>query len=346
MSTRIPFTDSCSMCSNAADKYLSAGTSGYVSGKGRFGGKALQVGGTSAKVSFPGNPATVFADFAFQRSTTLAGNMKFWQAEDAPAGVVQCSLAFTPTGQIQAYRGDLAAAIGSPSVESFPANVIVQLEIKATIDNAGLLQVRLNGNTTPIIDFSGDTQQGSNAYCNVQTLIAPSSINHWFSDIVMFDSGGSAPNDFIGNKRVYFLQPNSDSATGGLNQFSTSPAQSAGNHYLNVDDATPPGDSSYNFTAVVNDRESYRMPSLPATASGVIGINIWANWRIDDAGPHNAQISSRSVATDAFSADINVPASYAYANYFQATDPDTGVAWTPAAVGGATGSEIGVKLTS
>lgn len=351
MSTRDVFTEGSGMCTDITLKYLQTSNAAYAAAKGRFGTKAVQVGGAGgyARVGFANNPATGFCNFAVQVTAfPTSGTNKIWEARDQNLNAVQCSLAFLPSGQLQAYRGDTVTAIGSPSSQVFAINTIIQLEIKVTINSTtGLFQVRLNGNATPIINFSGNTQTSANAYLSAMALANGSSgINTYFSDIVMFDSGGSAPNDFIGNKRVYTLLPNMDSATGGLNQFSTQPSQSSGNHFLNVNAAAPPGDSTYNFDSTVNDRESYRMPSLPANASGVVGINVWASWRIDDAGPHTAEISSRSATTDSFSAAINVAASYAYSSFFQATDPATSVAWTPSAVGGSSGSEIGVKVIS
>jgi hypothetical protein len=205
------------------------------------------------------------------------------------------------------------------------------------------MECRLNGNATPIMTFSGNTRNTANTWLDQIRLQGGQTLYQaWWSDIIIFDTNGSAPNDFLGNKRVYTLAPNSDSVLGGGNQFSTQPSQSAGSHYLNINEEPPNDDTSYNYDSTVGHRESYGVPDLPAGATGVTGINIWGRARIDDATPHSFRLASRSVAADAFSANINLAASHTYYSFFQAVDPNTSAAWLAADVGT---SEIGFDLS-
>lgn len=241
--------------------------------------------------------------------------------------------------------GCRGTAIGSPSSTSFSANSIIQLEIEATISStAGALTCRLNGSTTPILTFTGNTQMSVNSYASrlVLGVVPNSSIDVYCSDIIMFDTNGSAPNSWLGNKRVLTLAPTADSATAGLNAFSTTPTRATGSHYLNVN-TEPVNTSDFNFSPTSGQRESYQNGGLPPAVNNVTLVNVWAMMEIDNASPHTAAITARSNGVDSVGPAINVAQSFTYYNQPFPVDPNTGNPWLNAAVGAA---EFGVELLS
>lgn len=321
------------------------GTQSYVSNKGRFSTNALDISGSYVGVLFPGDPQTTVTGFAIQTQTLASSGANIiWSAYDANTNQRQCYLGWNASGQLQFYLGN-GTALGSASSSSFPANSIIQLEIMATIGSSGSLQCRLNGNTTPILTFAGNTQSSSHAYMSeirLECSAGGGSQNNWFSDIYMFDTNGSAPNNFLGNKRVLTLAPTADSATAGLNTFSTQPTRTTGSHYLNAN-TEPPNTSDYNFSATSGQRESYQNGGLPAAVNNVSLVNVWAYMEIDNASPHTAGIAARSSGVDSVGPAINVAQSFTMYNQPFPTDPNTGAAWLNTAVGAA---EFGVELLS
>jgi len=333
------------MTNTPSQKYAVALNSSYVAGKGRFGANGLQLSsiGAQAAVNFPGNPVTTISIFAIQIAALGSGPIQIWHADDG--ATVQCSLGWLASGQLQFYRGSTSGtAVGSPSTQSFPPNSIIQIQIKCTIDPTnGLLECRLNGNTTAIMSFTGNTRSTANSYASRLSLGNPgTSQTSWYSDIILFDNGGSAPNDYLGNKAVYTLVPNADSATAGLNQFQTQPAQSTGSHYLNIN-AEPPNTANYNFSGTSGQRESYRTAGMPANVNNISVANVWAYMEIDNPTPHTAAITARSNGVDSIGPAINVAQSYTYYNQPFSTDPNTGAAWLNTAVSSA---EWGLEVLS
>lgn len=332
MSVNPVFTDGCVKTTDPTKVWdIALGGIPYTSAKGRFGVPGLAVNsffGQTVARNFPNNPSTLFANFAMQWTALPAGTNLIVQFNDV--ATVQCGLALLPSGQLQFVRGS-STLLGTPSAAVYPINIINQIAVKAVINSStGYLECRINGQTTPILTFSGNTQSSANAYATrISFAGGANGLTLYGSDFVLYDNGGSTPNDFIGNKRVTTLVPSADSATAGLNQFSTSPSQSAGNHYLNVVAEPPSGDTAYNFSSTPAQRESYRLTAISGTASGIVGMNISGYMRIDDAGPHTVSLTCRRGNTDVIGTAQNIAASYAYYFLFQATDPVTGLPFNP-----------------
>jgi hypothetical protein len=340
------FTDGCTMTNVTTGKYSIAAAS-YATGKGRFGTSALAIaGGVGQFVGVPitSNPSTLYTAFAIQTSALPSGNASFWSAFDATANLAQISLNFNGSGQL-VFTNSSGTQLGSPSTQNFFTNTIFFLEIKSIINSSsGLAEVRLNGNTTPIISYTGNTQSSSNAYIN-QIRFLNNNVqftNNYFSDIHIWDTVGT-PNGYLGNKRVYTLAATADSASSGLNQMSTSPTQTTGNHFQNIQEMPPDGDTSYNYSNVAA-RESYRFQSLPSNAQNVVQVVGWADTRIDDAGPHTCEILVRSNDVDLVGATVfNPNATYGYLMQPCPTDPNTSATWT---VAGVNAMEVGPNILS
>jgi len=285
---------------------------------------------------------SVIVNAAFQApSFPLGGNNNIIQLLDSTVGqfgTTQVSLGYNSGGNLVVLRG---ASVIATSVLTIAPLAYYHVQFKVTINASGLAEVRVNGNATPWISFSGNTQNTANAFTDAVGMGGSQLL---MDDWTMQDTTGTAPlNDYLGDKKIITFLPNNDSATGGLNQFSTQPSRSAGSHYLNVN-ANPPVDTNYNFDSTVNDRESYRFPSI-AQASGVIS---WVNgkarlWK-DDAASRSVAIVARNNAVDTVGTTNIMPSTPTYfANPFP-NDPNTAAAWTIAGWNG--GAEMGVKIIS
>jgi hypothetical protein len=126
---------------------------------------------------------------------------------------------------------------------------------------------------------------------------------------------------------------------------STSPSQTTGNHFNNIKEMPPDGDTSYNYSNVAA-RESYRLAQLPSNAQNVVQVVGWADTRIDDAGPHTTEVLIRSNSVDMTSpspAVFNPNSTYGYMMQPCPTDPNTGTTWTVAAVNA---MEVGPNILS
>lgn len=328
---------------------LASGSVVYTSGKGAFGISAVDCPPNIPCPIQLTQVVTRLCNFWYQ--TTLIGSQNtIWQAYDSVAANVQVSLQLSTSGVLQLFRG--ATLIATSSGPAFTSNNQYHIEVKVTIDGTtGVCEVRVNGDSSPVINFSGNTKNTANTFTD-QVRLGPTAntanYHNYYSHIVIYNTSGSAPTGFIGMKRIYTLMPNADSATGGLNQFSTSPSQSAGSHFNNVKETPPDDDTSYNFDSTTNNRESYRVAGLPASVANITVVNAFVRMKIDDAGPHTVDIVARNGSTDNAGSAQTLTGSYAYYNEPFHLDPNTSSAWTTSGFGTGTSSnaEFGPKVAS
>src|ERR1043166_250436 len=330
---------------------LAGATVAYTAAKGAFGVAALDLpSNISLNQTLGAQYVTLFHNFWFQTPLIGANAITVLQHFDTVGNSIQLQLQISTAGTLQLFRN--ATLIATYATIPFVANTQYHFEGKTTIDpSSGVCQVRLNGNTTPVINFSGNTRNSANTWTD-QTRWGPAgnttSYHNYYSHISIFDATGAAPNDWLGIKRIYTQMPSADSATGGLNAFATSPSQSSGAHFNNAKETPPDDDTSYNSDSVTNDRESYRVPGIPPTISNISVVNAFARMRIDDAGPHTVKIVARNNAIDIEGSAQSLAAGYLYYNEAFPLDPNTSAAWTASGFGTSTNSdaEFGVKVAS
>lgn len=112
--------------------------------------------------------------------------------------------------------------------------------------------------------------------------------------------------------------------------------------YQLVNETDPDGDSSYISDNTLNDISRFTYPAISGTS--VLAVTVWPFVRKDDGGARTIQASIKSGATLGTSGtDVSPGTNYAYAMLQSLTDPNTGAAWTLAAVNAA---EFGVKITT
>lgn len=112
--------------------------------------------------------------------------------------------------------------------------------------------------------------------------------------------------------------------------------------YLLVNESNPDGEFSYISDNTLNDISRFTYP--PITGTSVLAVTVWPFVRKDDGGARTIQASIKSGSvTGTSGTDVSPGTNYAYAMLQSLTDPNTGAAWTLAAVNAA---EFGIKITN
>lgn len=306
-----------------------------------------------------GSISTGVVGFAFQTNANTIVQDSICFFFDTVGNSTQLYLGLNTSLQLQFYAGHSnsfptlgEAAIGPPSLVSLLPNTWYYIECKVTIaaSGGGSIECRLNG-TTVISTTGVTTQIDGNANFNSMGFGQNSGLanapTHLYDDVYIFDTTGPAPlNAYLGDTRINTFMPSADSATAGLNQFSTSPSQGTGSHFQNVKEVPPDDGTSFNFDGNPGDRESYRTPGLVGAAPAL--INIWARFQKDDSNSRSVAITARNNNIDTIGTTVTVPSSYAYFNQPFPNDPNTGVAWTTTGYGTGTlsNAEFGLKVIS
>ena len=316
--------------SHISRKWNTVSGSGISLITGRFGtGNALKTGTNSSTLALGlTSGATFYVGVAYQNiSGDPATILSFKDGT-----TVQCGLAITSGGFLYAYRSSTATVLGyaSTSIKMMQWNYI---EIKVTIsDAAGAFEVRLNGNTSPIINLSSvDTKATANASANSFELAQGSNVDVAYDDIYVSDSA------FLGDVRVQTLLPN---ANGTYSQLTRTGGGS--NNYEAVDDTTPDDDITYvSETSGAAKKDAYNYPATSGTIATVhtVQTNILA--RKTDAGAVQIRPFIKSGVTESTGTSVTPSTSFTYLLERFVNDPNTGSAWTQANLNAA---EFGVEV--
>lgn len=246
----------------------------------------------------------------------------------------QCYISFGNDGKIRFYRAD-DTLLFTTSTAPLLAATWQFIEFKVKFSNTvGTFEVRVNG--VSIGSATGlDNCISANNYATIFRLRG--SINYYVDDLYICD--GSGGDDFRGDCKVECLRP---SGAGNYAQFTPS----AGSNYQNVDDPfasapCPDGDSTYNVSSGVGNKDSFVFENLATTAGTIEGIQIGINARKTDAGSRTLRTFVRQSSTDYEGSDKSVLDSYSALLQVHESNPSTAVAWTITDIN--TNAEFGYK---
>ncbi|SFM12805.1 hypothetical protein [Nitrosomonas communis] len=296
---------------------------------GRRGGGALLAPNSSsfgwASKTLPGNYSTLIVGFSFNPSTMPSLSNSILRLMDG--GTQQLELGVNPAGNVFVSRN--GTVLGTSTAVLAAAEQY--LELKATMhDTTGAFDVRLNG--INILSASNvDTKNTANAFVNQVALGVPGNTGlstiFKYDDFYLLDTTGPAPNnDFLGDVRIDAVYPSAD---GNYTDWTPSTGTS---HYALVDDPTP-NTTDYNASNVIGQKDSYVMGDPPSLASQIIyGVRVKVAALKDDAGSRSLKVGIRSGTTDSLGAAQALSTSQIYYSSIHEVDPNTGAAWTPAAV--------------
>lgn len=255
------------------------------------------------------------------------------------ASTLQLDVRLNPDGTLSVTRN---ATVLTTSVFALATGTTYYIELKATINNSGSYELRVNG--ANVTSGSGvDTQNTANATAN-QIRIGNSSTgagnaNIDYDDLYVCDGTGAANNNFLGDVRVDCLFTNNN---GNSSQLVGSDGNSTDN-YLLVDEAAPNDDTDYVESSTVGNKDTYAFGNLSHTPASVFGLQIAMAAKKDDAGARSIQSVIRSSATELDGTANPLATTYTYYLQISETDPNTSAAWTGTNVNAA---EFGVKVAA
>lgn len=290
-------------------------------------------GGYWAQLGFGQN--SVYKSFSAQ-SKIIAGyalnNGQGYFSVYGDAGVTQhiTVIRNSSSGVLEIRRGSNTGTLLASSTEVTPAASWYQVEVSVTIsDTVGEVHVRLNGSTTDVVSYSGDTKNGgTNSTIDKVSLTALVN-NFCITDVYIINDSGSTNNSFLGDVTVRSLSPNNN---GNSSQLLGSDGNSTDN-YLLVDEK-PFSSTDYTGSATTGQKDTYTLADLPAVASTIYGVQINANMVKSDAGASQSRTVLRTGGTDYTGTTRVLSTSSATYTELYELNPNTTSAWTSLEVNG------------
>jgi hypothetical protein len=275
--------------------------------------------------------------------TLPASNNTIFAWYDVTGAGYQLNLQLFSDGHIAFYSGGgLGSLIGSASAAGLIAtNTWVYFETKVTINSStGLVECRINGNSTPVISSSGvNTQSTANAWVSGFQLNSVTTGAAYYDDWYMLDTTGTSPlNTYLGNVEVKGDKPNNNSAVAGRNAFT--PTTPTGSNYQNVGNI-PFSATEYNADSNPGDYDMFRFPTLNAVS--VLFLNEWVVAELDAAGARTVALDCYSNGTDAQGAAFTPGSTPTMYNQPFTVDPHTSAAWS---VANAEAAELGLQVVT
>lgn len=261
---------------------------------------------------------------------------------DATAGAAQVTLRVFGDGSFRFFLGSgTGTPLGSLSAAGImAAGTWIWLEAKVKIDaTTGTVELRVNGNTTPVITASSlNTKSTANTFQNAFLLGGnnPTLYDDWYA----LDMTGSSPLDtYLGNIRVL-----TDVASGAGAHTQFTPTNPTNVNFSNTT-SVPAVTTKYNADSTPGDIDSYAFPTIGGGVSSVLFLNHWYKVELDTAGVRTVVSGARSGGSDFFDATAQTPpnGTYKYFNTAWTVDPNTSAAWT---ISNAQAAELSVKVNT
>lgn len=318
-----------------ASMYTLSSTWSAVTGA-RFGyGRYLQNLGNSRNAQ---RNITPIAEMFFGAAHFTGANDTSCVQFYSDSGVTQhIRITFNVRGGIDVWRGASAVLLASSPDNIFPFNAWNYFEVRLTIaDSGGKVQIRMNGSSTNVVDFTGDTRNGGTS-TNIDsfmlaTLGAGSPTSYW-DDLYICDATGTTNNTFLGDIKVQTLFPTGAGATTGL-------TPSVGSNWAAVDDA-PPSSADFVSSSTANAKDTYAMTDLTAGTTAVKGVRNTAYWRKTETSLATMRHVTRVGSTDYAGTSVTLTASSVPHSDYLNVSPATSSAWTVSEVNG---MEIGADV--
>lgn len=280
--------------------------------------------------------AEVFTGCGFRLTALNLALMHVW----GDGGATQhLTLMLNSSGRLELRRGSTGGALLATGTTTIATDTWFYVEVRATVaDSGGICQVRLNGATTPEIDYTGDTRNGGTS-TNVDAVSLQAfnpSPTIRFADWYILNASGAVNNTWMGDVRVATLTP---SGNGASSQLVGSDGNSTDN-YLLVDEL-PPSTADYVESATVGHTDTYPVTDLPAGVTTVKGVQVAALAAKSDAGAVSARVVARVAGTDYAPDVVALSTSYTETLRMWETSPATSTAWTTTEVDAL---EVGVQV--
>lgn len=331
----IKFVDDPSYYQTITQSWDNATDASVSSGNGRFGTASIRVSGGAGQFAQKGlgvNITEGVLAVSVKPNTIAQGGNSVPLIALMDAGVQQVDVRITAGGNLLVTRN--GTQLVGTTVQNMVPGRWYRLEFYALIDaTTGKIQVKVNGQDWIPLTSNLNTRNTANSQFNEIQLgtplfILPQSFSYDFNDVVVTDN--NTPNaNFLGDKRVFLLMPNSDSSV----QWTPNGAASNNGSVKEVPPSTAPDeDTTYVSDSTVGHVDLYGYQSLPSGARNINSVTVAPRGRKDDAGIRTIRAVLKSSTTQVESADFAMSTSYAYNQFIQETDPNGGGSWTASAV--------------
>jgi hypothetical protein len=263
-----------------------------------------------------------------------------------PAYIVMLAGDGSTTDHISIVTGDAANTLwvrrGNTvliTATNIAVNVWHYFELKVTLSaTVGSIDFRVDG--ISVGTFSGNTKNGG-TNTTIDTVKLGGSGNNtgiiiYRDDMYVLDDTGSAPyNNFLGDVRVYSLNPTGAGA-------STQWTPDSGSNYARVNEV-PYSAANYVQSSTVGQRDTYALSDLPGSGvTSIYGVQSNVIAKRTDAGAVAVKPTLKSGATVAYGASTQLPTFDVVATDVRTTDPNTSSAWT---VAGVNSLEAGMEIS-
>lgn len=301
----------------------------YLGTSGRFGGGCWESNNVAAeRITFGARTSddVIITSFNF-KLTTLSGtgSIMLFQSDNGDT---------KGTFRINAGTGflEFLDATGSVSTSTFAPtlNVWNFLEMKMKVGEAnGTFELRVNqgpSQSATVLDVSGlNTLDGDGqAYINRYDFPQSTNVSYRVDDLIFMAIDGSAPNDFIGDGRIYTLKPDGDA---GPNQWSIVGGSSF--HFEAVNDIQPPDNNKYLTTGFLGNTELFDIENLPDPTESIDFVTTRTYVQRLQAGSSEIESFIRQSALDTVLLTVAPPGSRQHLlGAYKANSPASGQEWT------------------
>lgn len=204
------------------------------------------------------------------------------------------------------------------------------LEAKATsgAGTAGAVEVRLNGNTTPILTVTdlALTAQWTSVWIGAESTAAISNVR--YDDWVIWDTSGSDNNDFMGDTFVIVAPPEADTAVADWDA-------STGTSRFDMIDEDVPSDADYIQADAIGEACEFTHPAFNLGVGSIAAIASQTRAFKSDAGAASYETGIKSAANSSMSGEIALATGPVVHTHISERNPDGGVPWTQSAANAA-----------
>lgn len=253
------------------------------------------------------NSATgiVYARFYLYIGTAPSADISIFALTAATSGGnsgAQLKLTTSSTLQLGHYDGTFNN-VGSPSAALIP-NVWYWIDVSYDdADANNTITARLEG-----VQFATGNggNLGGNGCFQLGSIFSTATQDINFDDISINDATGSFQTSWPPNEKIKFLRPNAAGDNTGL----TTGVSDNTNHYLNVDDVTFDGDTTYNQTSTAGQTDDYNIePSGLIRNETINVVHVGVRYRKVTSGTMVFNVRVKASASGTVESSSNISSS-------------------------------------
>lgn len=309
-------------------------------------GKSLHTGDTTNGASYgiyefsSSSTNTIWVTFAhyFEASFNLGRVGAFFQLNLGTSA--QIFVGFLDTGTIQVRRGAANGTVIASFPFAFSNFVWNHWQIKIVIGNGTTGEIRIRKDGDPDDTFFAtniDTQDAAlDSADNIWVGNWSGYHDSFIDDIMIYDNSGTEINDWVGDIRAYTLLPESN---GDVTDF----VPKTGTNFEMVDEQTPDGDITYNYSSTPGATDLFNIQDLTADPATIFAVTVNVVTKKSDAGVRKGTCVMKSGGITDEGTTTVLPSSYDSIQKTYTVDPATGNLWTKV---GVNGIQAGYKVIS